>query len=302
MPPPPYDAFNTHLLRIHRVELFALERPERIDDGRVGVVLRHLDARTHTSMGREPRRTAALGFALGAFPFTRAESRLPRAHAGMALADELSNASRTHVAHEQDSSSTKMPQKAAARSGGNARAKMSSSAHSYVRGARLFYDWLDRQPAGAVPEGPEVWICGDCHVGNLGPVADASGLVAVQIRDLDQSVVGNPAHDLLRLALSLGTAARSADLPGGILSRIAGALIAGYLQAFADSQSDLTKDIQRAAVVKTAIVLDAAVWVKGCSSLGRQRYAVLLDMEETCSNGAPHRIVDFKEAVDPPVA
>jgi len=26
-----------------------------------------------------------------------------------------------------------------------------------------------------MPEGPPVWICGDCHVGNLGPVANVKG-------------------------------------------------------------------------------------------------------------------------------
>ena len=62
--------------------------------------------------------------------------------------------------------------------------------------------------------GPAVWICGDCHVGNLGPVASLEGKVEIQIRDLDQAVIGNPVHDLIRLALSLATAARSTELPG----------------------------------------------------------------------------------------
>lgn len=47
-----------------------------------------------------------------------------------------------------------------------------------------------------------------CHLGNLGPVASAEGDVEVEIRDLDQTVIGNPAHDLIPLALSLATAAR----------------------------------------------------------------------------------------------
>ena len=86
--------------------------------------------------------------------------------------------------------------------------KMARSAHAYVRGSTAkFYEWLD-QSSGAVPAGPPVWICGDCHLGNLGPLADAKGRVAVQIRDLDQTVIGNPAHDLVRLGLSLASAAR----------------------------------------------------------------------------------------------
>src|SRR5688500_11142050 len=81
------------------------------------------------------------------------------------------------------------------------RLKMASSAHGYVRGSTArFYDWLMATSSTSTrPEGPPVWICGDCHVGNLGPVAHSDGRVEVQIRDLDQSVIGNPAHDLIRL-------------------------------------------------------------------------------------------------------
>lgn len=48
---------------------------------------------------------------------------------------------------------------------------------------------------------------------NLGPVANAEGEIDIQIRDLDQAVIGNPAHDLVRLALSLATAARYTNPP-----------------------------------------------------------------------------------------
>ena len=70
---------------------------------------------------------------------------------------------------------------------------MARSAHAYVRGSTVkFYEWLDNQKCGTLPEGPAIWICGDCHAGNLGPVAGADGRVAVQIRDFDQTVIGNP--------------------------------------------------------------------------------------------------------------
>jgi uncharacterized protein (DUF2252 family) len=78
-----------------------------------------------------------------------------------------------------------------------------------------------------LPEGPPVWICGDCHVGNLGPLADAKGRVLIQIRDLDQTVIGNPAHELVRLGLSLASAARGSDLPGVTTARILEELVAG---------------------------------------------------------------------------
>ena len=71
--------------------------------------------------------------------------------------------------------------------------KMARSAHAYVRGSTVkFYEWLEAQKRGRLPEGPAVWICGDCHAGNLGPVAAMDGRIAIQIRDLDQTVIGTP--------------------------------------------------------------------------------------------------------------
>lgn len=64
--------------------------------------------------------------------------------------------------------------------------KMARSTQAYVRGSTVkFYEWLDSSPPSMLLEGPAVWICGDCHVGNLGSVADAKGDVAIEIRDLD---------------------------------------------------------------------------------------------------------------------
>lgn len=99
--------------------------------------------------------------------------------------------------------------------------KMAVSAHAYVRGSTArFYEWLEASNRPELPEGPQVWICGDCHVGNLGPVAASDGKLAIQVRDLDQTVIGNPAHDLIRLGLSLAMAARGSDLPGVTTARM----------------------------------------------------------------------------------
>lgn len=89
-----------------------------------------------------------------------------------------------------------------------------------------------------MPQGPDVWICGDCHVGNLGPVAGTDGKIAVEIRDLDQTVVGNPAHDLIRLGLSLAMAARGSDLPGVTTARMIERVVEGYEEAFAPAADD----------------------------------------------------------------
>jgi uncharacterized protein (DUF2252 family) len=112
---------------------------------------------------------------------------------------------------------------------------MARSAHAYVRGSTVkFYEWLEAS-AGNIPTGPLIWICGDCHVGNLGPVTDTKGRVAIQIRDLDQTVIGNPAHDLIRLGLSLASAARGSDLPGVTTAWILEELMAGYEAALGES-------------------------------------------------------------------
>src|ERR1700743_419180 len=80
--------------------------------------------------------------------------------------------------------------------------KMASSAHAYVRGSTVqFYAWLEAQKRGALPEGPPTWICGDCHAGNLGPVAGIDGRIAIQIRDREQTRMGNPAPHLSGLVL-----------------------------------------------------------------------------------------------------
>jgi uncharacterized protein (DUF2252 family) len=241
------------------------------------------------------------------------------------------------------------------------RLKMARSAHAYVRGStQSFYEWLDSTSGRGVPHGPAIWICGDCHSGNIGPIASAKGRITIQIRDLDQTVIGNPAHDLIRLALSLASAARGSDLPGVTTAKMMEQLMEGYEHSFEASNGKPEDDLDRPEVVEAAMksalrrkwkdlakeriedtkptvplgkrfwpltdeereeinqlfakeevrrlvtslrsrddeatieVIDAAYWVKGCSSLGLLRYAVLVavggDKGELC-------LMDIKEAV-----
>ena len=240
--------------------------------------------------------------------------------------------------------------------------KMASSAHAYVRGSTVqFYRWLEECGSRAVPQGPPVWICGDCHAGNLGPLADANGKTHVQIRDVDQTVIGNPNHDLIRLALSLCSAARGSDLPGVTAANMLEQMMVGYQRALngpkdqdkiESDKPESIKVVMRKAMSRTwkhlakerlkdvkptiprgerfwplsraegkAIdqlfsredvrrlvaslksrendaqieVLDAAYWMKGCSSLGRLRFAVLLGV----SNGKTKSefcLIDIKQA------
>jgi len=271
--------------------------------------------------------------------------------------------------------------------------KMARSPHAYVRGSTIrFYEWLSNADVN-LPQGPAIWICGDCHTGNLGPLANARGHVEVHIRDLDQTVIGNPVHDLVRLALSLASAARGSSLSGLTVIHMLEALTHGYESAFergdapdeesangrkrngkrgskASSKSTKGKkngaaddDYERPKVVDLILrqatkrswkhlaleriedirptiplgrrfwplsktekneidglfqretiarlatdlrgrpddghveVLDAAYWVKGCSSLGRLRYAVLLDVDGGVVQGDDLCLMDLKEGV-----
>lgn len=237
--------------------------------------------------------------------------------------------------------------------------KMARSAHAYVRGSTVqFYEWLHSQPGRRLPSGPSVWICGDCHAGNLGPTGDLKGQIDIHIRDLDQTVIGNPVHDFVRLALSLATAARGSDLPGVATARMLEEMMHGYERAFEeDTGKDPARPDQVKAGIRSAVrrtwkhlaqerienvkptiplgkhfwslsrseraslktlcdtpeihtlvtslkgrskadtvkLLDSAYWVKGCSSLGLKRYAMLLGVGE--EDDQEYCLLDVKEAV-----
>src|SRR5215468_3560933 len=132
----------------------------------------------------------------------------------------------------------------------NRNRKMARNAHAYVRGSTIkFYEWLEASE-GKLPAGPSVWICGDCHLGNLGPLADADGHVDVQIRDLDQTVIGNPVHDIVRLGLSLASAARGSDLPGVTTARMLEEMVDGYQRATAGRFDRRTEKNSRPKVIQ----------------------------------------------------
>jgi uncharacterized protein (DUF2252 family) len=242
--------------------------------------------------------------------------------------------------------------------------KMARSPHAYVRGnTAQFYEWLSSEGGQHLPDGPEVWICGDCHVGNLGPVVDAKGRIRIHIRDLDQTVPGNPSLDIVRLALSLASAIRGSNLPGVTTARMLEAVMGGYQSAFAHdfdqeeaeeeapgavqvvmkrasrrTWKQLAKerldgtsptiplgkrfwpvsDEEREAIAHLfadpsisrlatmlksreddaqVAVIDSAYWLKGCSSLGLLRYAVLVSVTDNDTGSTDLCLMDVKEAI-----
>lgn len=240
-------------------------------------------------------------------------------------------------------------------------AKMTSSAHAYVRGStKHFYKWLASSRGKSLPAAPSIWIGGDCHIGNLGPVAAKDGNIAIELRDLDQAVIGSPAHDVVRLALSIAMAVRASNLPGAVTARVIESVARGYevvleakaaerpyaletppkqvlrllkaaksrsrRQLFKERLGGAARQIpmgkrfwpllpeERAAVerlvtsakVRKLVTLlasrdddaevelvDAAYWVKGCSSLGLWRAAALVSV------GNAKALIDIKQAVKP---
>jgi uncharacterized protein (DUF2252 family) len=242
-------------------------------------------------------------------------------------------------------------------------AKMTSSAHAYVRGStKRFYEWLAGRRGRSLPKAPSIWIGGDCHVGNFGPVAAKDGGIAIDLRDLDQTVVGSPAHDIVRLSLSMAMAVRASALPGAVTGRVLESITRGYEialesrasrrefvlekppaqvlsvlrearsrsrgQLFAERigkdagvipmgkrfwplTSDERRDVERligTTKVKRLItsltsrdndaavkLVDAAYWVKGCSSLGLWRAAALVRVGGGKAKSLA--LVDIKEAL-----
>jgi len=241
--------------------------------------------------------------------------------------------------------------------------KMASSAQTYVRGSTLqFYKWLEERGERVVPKGPPIWICGDCHAGNLGPLAAPDGRIHVQIRDVDQTVIGNPNHDLIRLALSLASAARGSDLPGVTTAHMLEQMMIGYQRALKGSRTQNVVESDKPECIKVVVrramsrtwkhlarerlkdlkpniprgerfwplakeeskaihelfdqegvrqlvsslksrpnnsaieMLDAAYWMKGCSSLGRLRFAVLLNISSGKTKDDEFCLIDIKEA------
>jgi uncharacterized protein (DUF2252 family) len=103
-----------------------------------------------------------------------------------------------------------------------------------------------------------VWICGDCHIGNLGPVASTDGTIAIQVRDFDQTVIGNPAHDIIRLGLSLAMAARGSDLSGVITAHMLERAMEGYESAFAPNAQGEKMDASSAMPETVKLVIREA--------------------------------------------
>ena len=125
--------------------------------------------------------------------------------------------------------------------------KTAISAHAFVRATpTMFYEALSGKNGKALPDGPPIWISGDCHVENLGAVGDARGVASVEMNDFDEAVINNPAFDVLRLALSFEMASRAAGLNGLDLFAALGAIVGGYADSLESRANETPAEIDSA--------------------------------------------------------
>jgi uncharacterized protein (DUF2252 family) len=216
--------------------------------------------------------------------------------------------------------------------------KMAQSAHAYVRGnTRLFYQWLAENSKAALPNGPPIWICGDCHLGNLGPVGSATGDVEMAARGSDLPGV-TTALMIEHVADSYAKALRPDDphdegeppLPEAVHVVMRTAVARSWKHLARERLEDekptipigkrfwpLLKDEKEAvtelfkspdiALLATMLksrpdgssveLVDAAYWVKGCSSLGRLRIAAVLAIAPDGDTPSEYCLIDVKEAI-----
>src|ERR1700721_256700 len=142
--------------------------------------------------------------------------------------------------------------------------KMAFSAHSYVRGSTLkFYEWLGSSTARSLPQGGPVWICGDCHLGEE-RIEDVRPEIPMGKRFWP--VTATERKEIQRIF----------KLP---------------------EVRDLITSLKKRDKDDKVEVVDAAYWMKGCSSLGRLRFAVLVGIGKKKENSEGFCLVDIKEAV-----
>lgn len=142
--------------------------------------------------------------------------------------------------------------------------KMAVCLHAFVRGsAELFYSTIeDHAQTHPIPPAPPVWVSGDGHAENIGAIQSATpGVARLALNDLDCAVVGEPAFDLVRLALSMSVATMQLGRAGADVLGSARAVVEGYLAAQQDHGAlelpkRLEKLLDHASKETRAVLLD----------------------------------------------
>ena len=177
-----------------------------------------------------------------------------------------------------------------------------------------FYEWLEARPAGEPAR-----RAADLDLRRLpsrqprarSPTPTAGS--TVQIRDLDQTVIGNPAHDLIRLGLSLATAARGSDLPGVTTARMIEQMVEGYEAALAGDPGARRRSATSPTAVRTRAAAGAAAaaggtWPRAARrrqarpSRSASKFWPLDDEERAALDGAVRRTTRCASLVTAPAA
>jgi uncharacterized protein (DUF2252 family) len=155
--------------------------------------------------------------------------------------------------------------------------KMALNAHAFVRAhTDLFYETLANGLDDHIPGHDPLWISGDCHGENIGAVGSVHGIASLELNDLDETVLGWAAHDILRLALAMVVAARSRDELRGVESvQIVAAVLEGYCEALG----------RRSASRAGAVVEAPAALRKLVKRVNEQRRTDLLDKRVPRTDG-----------------
>lgn len=156
--------------------------------------------------------------------------------------------------------------------------KVAAGTHAFIRAsAGFFYAEVERLGPGAVPAGPEIWICGDCHAENIGAISGEGAAPAIEMNDFDETVIGAPALDVLRMALALAAVGRTAGFTAGEVRELVDAMLEGYGQALSAGREKLPvpprryrRLLHRAGAQTHRALLDRRVPAKG----GKRRFAM----------------------------
>lgn len=109
---------------------------------------------------------------------------------------------------------------------------MHGDAFAFLRGTcGLFYARLPQ--AGALPDSPLTWLCGDLHLQNYGSYRADNGLAYFDLNDFDEAVLAPAAWELVRLLASLSIGLQATGLAPDRVAALSAKLLEAYAQALA---------------------------------------------------------------------
>jgi uncharacterized protein (DUF2252 family) len=114
-------------------------------------------------------------------------------------------------------------------------AAMRADSFAFLRGtAHLFYEDLN---AGALPEAPQVWCCGDLHLQNFGAYKGDNRLVYFDLNDFDEACLAPATWDLVRFVANLIVAGKTLGMNRETVNRLIRVFLEGYGEALGNGKA-----------------------------------------------------------------